>query len=176
MPLEMFRPQRQTTHAIRCNWKTYVENYLEGYHVPVVHPALFAAIDTSRYEIELRGEIVFHYAPPRDGAPVSGLWGWMWPCLGVNVYPHGLMMERMWPLDHARTRLDYLYFFPDDLPESERNAAMASSEVTTAEDIALTEAVQRNLDAGVYEQGRLSPRHEDAVALFQRLVTQAVGN
>jgi choline monooxygenase len=174
MALETFRPVHQSRHEVRCNWKTYVENYLEGYHVPIVHPALNAAIDASRYEVELRGEIVFHHAPPRAGAPMSGLWAWMWPCLGVNVYPNGLMMERMWPLDHARTRLDYLYFFPEDLPEAERDSAIASSEVTTVEDIAITEAVQRNLDAGIYENGRLSPKHEAAVALFQRLVTDAL--
>lgn len=174
MPLESFRPTRHATHEIRCNWKTYVENYLEGYHVPIVHPSLDAAIDASRYEIELRGEIVFHHAPAREGASVSGLWGWMWPCLGINGYPNGWMMERMWPLDHARTRLDYLYFFPPDLPESEQAQAYAASEVTTAEDIAITEAVQRNLDAGIYDRGRLSPKHEEAVALFQALYTRAM--
>ncbi|HEY3778265.1 MAG TPA: aromatic ring-hydroxylating dioxygenase subunit alpha [Rhizomicrobium sp.] len=176
MPIEAFRPARHAMHDIRCNWKTYVENYLEGYHVPIVHPALHASIDTSRYEVELRGEIVFHYAPPREGAAVSGLWGWMWPCLGINGYANGLMMERMWPLDHARTRLDYLYFFPSDLPESELQAAVAASEATTGEDIAITEAVQRNLDAGVYDRGPLSPKHEDAVALFQQLYSRAMGN
>jgi choline monooxygenase len=169
MPLESFRPTRRATHEIRCNWKTYVENYLEGYHVPVLHPALHAAIDTARYEIELHGEIVFHSAPPRAGAAVSGLWAWMWPCLGVNGYGRGLMMERIWPLDHARTRLNYLYFFPPDMPDAEQQAAIAASEVTTLEDIAITEAVQRNLDAGIYDRGRLSPKHEEAVALFQRL-------
>jgi choline monooxygenase len=80
----------------------------------------------------------------------------------------------MWPIDQARTRLNYLYFFPEDLPEAEKDAAMASSEVTTVEDIAITEAVQRNLDAGIYERGRLSPRHEGAVAMFQSLVTHAL--
>jgi choline monooxygenase len=174
LPLESFRPVHQSQHEVRCNWKTYVENYLEGYHVPIVHPALNAAVDTSRYEVELRGEVVFHHAPPRDGSPVSGLWAWMWPSLGVNVYPNGLMMERIWPLDHGRTRLDYLYFFPENLPEAERDAAIASSEVTTVEDIAITEAVQRNLGAGIYEKGRLSPKHEAAVALFHRLVTNAI--
>jgi choline monooxygenase len=174
MPLETFRPMQHTTREIRCHWKTYVENYLEGYHVPIVHPALNAAIDSSRYEVELHDGVVFHHAPPREGSPVAGLWGWVWPCLGINVYPHGLMMERMWPIDQARTRLNYLYFFPEDLPEAEKDAAMASSEVTTVEDIAITEAVQRNLDAGIYERGRLSPRHEGAVAMFQSLVTHAL--
>lgn len=176
MPLESFRPTRHATHEIHCNWKTYVENYLEGYHVPIVHPSLAAAIDASRYEIELRGEIVFHYAPAREGAAVSGLWGWMWPCLGINGYANGWMMERMWPLDHQRTRLDYLYFFPRDVRESEQAEAVAASEVTTAEDIAITEAVQRNLDAGIYDRGRLSPKHEEAVALFQDLYMRAMGD
>ncbi|HEX3430025.1 MAG TPA: SRPBCC family protein [Rhizomicrobium sp.] len=174
LPLESFRPTRHITHEIRCNWKTYVENYLEGYHVPIVHPALAAAIDSARYEVELHGEVVFHYAPPRAATPVSGLWAWLWPCLGINVYANGMSLERMWPEGHARTRLDYLYFFPEDLPEAEREAAVAASEITTAEDIAITEAVQRNLDAGIYDRGRLSPKHEAAVALFQTLVTRAM--
>jgi choline monooxygenase len=175
MPLETFRPVRHAAHEIKCNWKTYVENYLEGYHVPVVHPALAAAIDATRYEIEIQGEIVFHSAPPREGAAVSGFWGWMWPCLGINGYANGLMMERMWPIDHAHTRLDYLYFFPPGLSGAELETIVTASEVTTVEDIAITEAVQRNLDAGIYDRGRLSPKHEDCVALFQQLYTRAMG-
>ncbi len=176
MPLETFRPARHMTHDIRCNWKTYVENYLEGYHIPLVHPGLNAAVDSSRYEVEVHDDVVFHHAPPRDGAPVAGLWAWLWPCLGVNVYPHGLMMERIWPLDHAHTRLDYLYFFPPGVSDAEQVAAMLSSEATTAEDIAITEAVQRNLDAGIYGRGRLSPKHEQGVALFQKRIAALVGD
>ena len=26
------------TYDMKCNWKTYVDNYLEGYHLPSVHP------------------------------------------------------------------------------------------------------------------------------------------
>lgn len=174
MSLESFLPGRRVSHDIRCNWKTYVENYLEGYHVPVVHPALDAAIDSSHYEIELAGEVVFHSAPARSDTPISGLWAWMWPCLGINVYTNGMSLERIWPVDSTRTRLDYLYFFPEDLSEAEKDAAIAASEVTTAEDIAITEAVQRNLDAGIYDRGRLSPKHETAVALFQDLITGAL--
>jgi choline monooxygenase len=167
---------RRSTHEIRCNWKTYVENYLEGYHVPNVHPALDAAIDAAQYKVEIQAPAMFYSAPARDDSPVSGIWGWLWPCLGINVYANGMMMERMWPIDHARTRLDYLYFFPKNLPESEIARAMASSEVTTVEDIAITEAVQRNLDAGIYAKGRLSPKHETGIAWFQSEVQRAVGD
>jgi choline monooxygenase len=148
-PIETYRFTRRTTHEIRCNWKTYVE---------------------------IQAPAMFYSAPARGGSPVSGVWGWLWPCLGLNVYTDGIMMERMWPIDHATTRLDYLYFFPEDLPESEIARAMAASEVTTVEDIAITEAVQRNLDAGIYEKGRLSPKHETGIAWFQSEIQRALGD
>jgi choline monooxygenase len=173
MPLENFRFARRTTHEIRCNWKNYVENYLEGYHVPLVHPGLNAAIDARRYQVEVAAPIVFHRAPPRDGAPMSGLWAWAWPSLGVNLYKDGLMMERMWPLDSGHTVLDYLYLFAPDLPVDDVERPIASSEIITAEDVRITEAVQRNLNAGIYATGRLSPRHELGVAWFQAELRRA---
>ena len=39
---------------------------------------------------------------------------------------------------------------------------------------AITEAVQRNLNAGIYEHGRLSPKHERGVAHFQCLVSRTM--
>ncbi len=94
----------------------------------------------------------------------------MWPCLGINVYADGILMERIWPLGHAKTRLDYLFLFRADADETAIRNAIAASETTTAEDIAICEAVQRNLDAGVYQTGRLSSKHEQGVAWFQSRV------
>lgn len=176
IPLESFRFAGRQRHEIRCNWKNYVENYLEGYHIPLVHPGLNEAVDASKYAVDVVPPAVFHWAPPRGDVPMSGLWAWLWPCLGVNVYRDGVMMERMWPLDESRTVLDYLYFFPEGLSDDERARPMASSGIITAEDIRITEAVQRNLDAGIYGTGKLSPRHEQGVAWFQSEVRRAIGN
>jgi phenylpropionate dioxygenase-like ring-hydroxylating dioxygenase large terminal subunit len=30
---------------MKCNWETYVDNYLEGYHLPSVHPGLNRELD-----------------------------------------------------------------------------------------------------------------------------------
>ena len=43
------------SHNIACNWKTYVENYLEGYHVPNVHPGLDRDVDSTKYRVEMIG-------------------------------------------------------------------------------------------------------------------------
>ncbi|MBA2339366.1 MAG: aromatic ring-hydroxylating dioxygenase subunit alpha, partial [Pyrinomonadaceae bacterium] len=37
---------------IDCNWKVYVDNYLEGYHIPYAHPSLNRAIDYAEYRTE----------------------------------------------------------------------------------------------------------------------------
>ena len=76
-------------------------------------------------------------------------------------------------MGHDRIVLDYLYFFPDEVSDADRGAAPGVVDVITAEDIKITEAVQRNLDAGIYATGRLSPRHEMGVAWFQAQVLAA---
>jgi choline monooxygenase len=163
------------SHELACNWKTYVENYLEGYHVSHIHPALSREVDAHAYRVEMRGAVAVHHAPRRNGASdgvYEGLWAWVWPDLGVNVYRHGMMIERITPLSPSRTSLDYLYFYePAQLDELKD--AIAMSDAVTSEDKAICEQVQANLDAGVYDWGVLSPKHENAVAWFQARVAKA---
>jgi choline monooxygenase len=49
-----------------------------------------------------------------------------------------------------------------------------SSSQVTAEDVAICESVQRNLESGSYDTGWLSPKHEGGVAAFQRWVRETV--
>ena len=145
------------THELGCNWKTYVENYLEGYHVADVHPGLNAEVEASQYKAEMDGLVAIHSVPMRDpNAVYDGLWAWLWPNLGFNVYSTGLMLERMAPLGAERTRLEYVYLNPPGTTLSETTLAM--SDAVTAEDKWIVERVQENLNAGVYSAGRLSPR------------------
>jgi len=39
-------------YDMKCNWKTYVDNYLEGYHLPSVHPGLNRELDYNAYVVE----------------------------------------------------------------------------------------------------------------------------
>ncbi|MEI9903791.1 MAG: aromatic ring-hydroxylating dioxygenase subunit alpha [Asticcacaulis sp.] len=160
-------------HVLDCNWKTYVENYSEGYHVPNVHPGLDAEIEGEHYKVTVDGKVVLHDAPPRIKDTVyNGVWAWVWPNIAVNVYQRGLMIERMSPLGHLKTQLDYLYLTPGGEPVADDTLTM--SDEVTAEDKWISERVQDNFNAGVYETGRLSPRHEAAIAAFQAWVREAM--
>jgi choline monooxygenase len=164
------------THDIACNWKLYVENYLEGYHIPLVHPQLNAEVDATKYAVTVEGSLCFHYAPPKltDGV-YDGLWAFALPNLGFNVYEHGLMMERMVPLGLGATRLVYdFYLTPEASTDPyRRNQVLGTSGIVTAEDKWICERVQANIEAGIYEAGVLSPRHEAGVAWFQAFVAAA---
>ena len=83
-------------------------------------------------------------------------------------------VERYDPVAPSRTRLRYSYSFrrPDDRVAND--AVIGASSQVTAEDIAICESVQRNLEGGTYDTGWLSPRHEAGVAAFQRWVREAV--
>jgi len=173
-PLPAFPLVERRSHDLACNWKTYVENYLEGYHLPMVHPEFDADVVVSDYRVEIEGEVVFHSAPPRDASVYAGTWAWIWPNLAINTYRHGYMIERMTAVGPQATRLDYFYFF--DPARTEELAAMfAVSDRVTAQDKQVCEEVQRNLRIGIYQGGVLSPKHEHGVAWFQARIAAAHG-
>ena len=141
--------------------------------MPVLHPSLDAEVDSSRYTVRMEGQIAIHDVPMRDPNPVyGGLWAWAWPNVAFNVYARGLMMERMAPIDHGHTRLDYVYLMPEG--EGVSDETMAMSDAVLAEDKFIVERVQQNLAAAIYETGRLSPKHEGCIAAFQRMVRDAL--
>lgn len=179
VPFEEARFFTRVHHDIACNWKTYVENYLEGYHIPFLHPSLSREVDTRAYRVEPGPGYVLHRVPSRAGAenPVyAGFWAWVAPNVAFNVYGNGMSVERMLPMGPGSMRIEYLFFFRDlgDSGRETREAALAMCERVTAEDRQICEAVQRNLEAGVYQRGRLSPRHEAGVHAFQERVRAAL--
>jgi choline monooxygenase len=175
-PIDQLTYSHRVTHVVEANWKTYTDNYGEGYHVPFVHPELNRQINAREYRVSVHDHWVEHSAPTRDGAVTGGLWLWCFPNLGLNVYPEGMNVERWLPIGPRRTQVTYDFFFTDTSPA----AATTNAEIERLgveildEDRRICEAVQRNLESGVYTSGRLSPRHENGVYAFQNWVRDAI--
>jgi choline monooxygenase len=64
--LERMRLFKQLDYEIDCNWKVYVDNYLEGYHIPIVHPGLFRQLDYGAYRVEPAALHSKQHAPLRS--------------------------------------------------------------------------------------------------------------
>ena len=165
---------REATYMVECNWKTYIDNYQEGYHIPPLHPSLHRDLDWTRYRVINFEGGSLHDGPQRKRSNHPGSYGWRFPNFTFNSYPDGVSFVRMEPVGYEQTRLVYQFWTPDGAGAAELEGAAAYGTQLAEEDIGIVEAVQQNLNAGVYERGPLSPRHENGLYHFHEMVRDAV--
>jgi len=187
LPLGTLRhdPARDRAFEIAAHWALYVENYLEGLHIPFLHPALNEALDVQRYAYELGHYGNLQLALARDGDDgafvpppgavdhgrrVAAYYWWVFPNLMLNFYPWGLSLNVVEPLAPDRTRVTFRgYVLDAGRPDSGAGAALDQVEL---EDEAAVESVQRGLRSRLYRNGRYSPAHERGVHQFHRLLCE----
>ncbi len=174
-PIETMTLVRSRQHELACNWKTYADNYLEGYHIPLMHPELNRQFDAKRYRVDLGDRYCRHHAPRRDGGEADGRWLFRWPNLAMNIYGTAMNIEVIVPTGPESCTVLYNHFFLDP-KNPEIDDVVAFSDVVMEEDRRMVEIVQRNLAGGAYRDGVLSPRHENGVRQFQDLVRDAERN
>jgi len=184
-------------YVIDCNWKVYVDNYLEGYHIPIAHPGLMREIDYAQYRTEtfryysqqfapiraLKPEDAAKGAPARTYAPGTGtrkeaLYFWVFPNLMLNIYPDNISTNLIVPLSHDKTLTIFEWFFHDAKSaavQERMKRAIAFSDEVQQEDIGLCEAVQRGLQSATYDRGRYSPKRENGVHHFHLLLSEFLG-
>jgi choline monooxygenase len=175
-------PTHSREYLVKCNWTLYCENYLEGFHIPFVHPGLNAAVDYSTYTTELykysslqfalsRGdEDVFRFPPwhPDYGKAVSAYYWWVFPNMMFNFYPWGLSLNIIKPMGTSLTKVSFLTYVYDETKMNIGAGAMLDK--VEREDEAIVEAVQRGVRSRFYNQGRYSPTRETGTHHFHRLL------
>ena len=167
---------RHLEFVVDCNWKTYVDNYQEGYHIPPLHPGLNRDLDWKRYRVINFEGGSLHDGPVKGNSNHPGAFGWRFPHFAFNSYPDGLSFMRMEPVGPRQTRLVYDYWRPDSVSMEDFEATLEYGVQVSKEDQWITPIIQENLEAGVYEAGPLSPLHENGVFYFHELVREAVGS
>lgn len=117
-------------YEVGCNWKVYIDNYLEGYHIPVVHPALYREIDYAEYRVETFRYYSSQHAPLRKRSGAGGvvpdrpysettddaqaLYYWVFPGWMLNVYPDNLQFNAVIPLGVDRTLVVFEWYMLTD--------------------------------------------------------------
>lgn len=175
-PIESFAAVDTAQFTMRANWKTYTDNFVEGYHVPGIHPAFAAVIDFDGFETVARNNLVRMTAPQKGGSIYGGKWLWMWPNWTLSVFPGGMNTSRINPLAVDATELFYTFYFADtsEAAAAARARTIATNCAIVREDFGICEHTQRNMASGAYRPGPLSPKHEQGVAWFQARVAAAL--
>jgi choline monooxygenase len=100
-------PSRARSFVFDAHWALYVENYLEGLHIPFLHPRLTQTLDLDGYTYELgrwcnlqlararTDEPAFEPPPgsPENGQRIAAYYWWVFPNLMLNFYPWGLSVN-----------------------------------------------------------------------------------
>jgi len=170
----------QVAYDLECNWKVYVDNYLEGYHLPQVHPGLNRLLDYRSYTTHTAAWYSWQHSP-LDGsqgpyAAGEAHYYFVFPNLMLNILPGRLQINRVLPVSQRQCRVLFDYYYADMESAAARKmieADLRFSDEVQKEDIGICERVQKGLESGCYTAGRLSPKREAGVHHFQELVRAA---
>ena len=184
LDLRRLRFAHRDVYDVACNWKVYVDNYLEGYHVPLVHPELCDVLSLAGYVTETFAHYSLQHSPLRDdeGRYRTGADGdaafyyFIFPNVMLNILPGRLQVNAVHALapDRCRVVFDYSYAEVDGEAAQRRIAEdVAFSDRVQQEDVEICEHVQRGLASRAYDQGRFSVECEAGVHHFQGLLKGA---
>jgi choline monooxygenase len=167
-------------YLVNANWALYVDNYLEGFHIPYVHDSLAAVIDYGAYTVELERYGVLQLAIAKAGETaftsasgskaIAAYYYWLFPTTMFNVYPWGVSVNVVVPLAVDRTRVSFLPFVWDE--GKREGGAGGGLDRVEREDEAIVESVQRGVRSRLYDRGRYSPSRETGVHHFHRLLAE----
>ena len=171
---------RRVGYDINCNWKVYVDNYLEGYHVPHIHPGLNSLLDYRTYITETAEWYSYQFSPLESADDLYGsgdaLYYFIYPNTMLNILPGRLQTNRVIPLDVNKCRVEFDYYYAaddSDKAAQRRERDLAFSDEVQKEDVDICESVQIGLSSGSYTAGRLNPLRENAVHHFHELLRSA---
>lgn len=182
-PLAVGGKQRalRETYTVASNWKVYVDNYLEAYHLPLVHPEYAKTLDYSNYREELHG----WWSVQRSGfGGERGYYGalgqgdelyyfMLWPNTMLNLAAGRLQVNFVRPVAHDRCEVVFDYFY-DDIDSDAAKAAIAEDAKVSAriqaEDAEICERVQQGLASPAYDSGCYSAKREQALCHYHNLL------
>jgi choline monooxygenase len=180
-PIDRLRFSCRRDYVIQCNWKVYIDNYLEGYHLPAAHPGLCRELDYAQYRVETFRHYSSQIAPIRaagasearryayEDSSRAALYYWIFPNFMLNVYPDNLSSNIILPMGPDRTLTIFEWFAYDG---EVAQATIDFSDEIQQEDIKICESVDRGLRSRNYSQGRFSVKRENGVHHFHGLLNE----
>ncbi len=178
---------RVHVHECDYNWKTFIEVYLEDYHVGPFHPGLgrFVSCDDLRWEFSAQHSVQtvgIHKMLKESGSPAYQRWqqavlrlnngqpptlGAIWltyyPNIMVEWYPHVLVVSTLYAHGPQKTTNVVEFYYPEEIAAFERDlidAEQAAYLETCAED----DEIALRMDAG---RRALQQRGDDEAGPYQ---------
>jgi choline monooxygenase len=171
----------ELTYELEANWKLFVENANDGYHVPFVHDVLTDLLVRDSGETTLEAHSAFTYAqinptyvpPDFDPALAKVRFGCIFPNLIPVLSPSDLTYIRVDPVGPDRLRL-FVRSYDKPGFEHLREIRKFAFERTTDQDIAVVLRTFRGLHAEGLPAGVHASRIEERIGHVERLWAEAM--
>ncbi|HTL34848.1 MAG TPA: aromatic ring-hydroxylating dioxygenase subunit alpha [Kofleriaceae bacterium] len=168
-------------YEVAANWKLFVENANDGYHIPFVHDVLTDLLEKDSGTTTLETHSAYSYANvdpkylPPGVVPADARirFGCVFPNLIPVLSPQDLTYIRVDPIAHDRLALFVRSYDSGELAQL-RDFRKAAFERTTAQDIAVVERTQRGLNAIGLPAGVHASRLEERIGHFERMWARAI--
>ncbi len=177
-------------YLINCNWKVYLDNYAEGYHVPMAHPGLNREMNLDDYYVDTYRFFSIQWVPVKPAKqgnshkrrylnplPADKIrYHVLFPNFMIDEYPDNLSVNIVRPQGHDKVLLTFEWYFKHDIDPAGMETMVKFADEVQYEDIEICEYVQQGLKSRSYNRGRFSARHENGVHHFQSLVHEYLNN
>jgi phenylpropionate dioxygenase-like ring-hydroxylating dioxygenase large terminal subunit len=184
LSLDSSRYYGNQSRVIEANWKIVIDNFLECYHCPTVHPSTFRDTADLSQNIVTAHEYVIHSSAPiaedhggwnPAGKPGKYVVALMWPNSKLTLFPGGTLAARsVLPVGHRATSMKFEFYFGPEASSKEADEFIDVFIRTAMEDVPICEGVQRGLEASGEWQAPLNPRMENGVQRFAQLYFEAL--
>jgi choline monooxygenase len=179
--LRSMRFFKRVVYPVKANWKVYIDNYMEGYHILPIHPGLAKILDVAGYTTTIDQHRVLQYGPlAGDDNPYhtsgAAYYYQVFPNLMLNILPGRVQMNSILPVDadNCLTIFDFFYSETDSAQLAIKSKDdLEISDVVQQEDIQICERVQKGLKSGTYNKGRICPSEELGVWAFHNNLRRA---
>lgn len=205
LSFEGFQLGHVEMHECNYNWKTFIEVYLEDYHVEPFHPGLgnFVTCEdlkwefASEYSVQTVGitnlkrpgskvyekwhDVLLQYTGgelPNQGA----IWLTYYPHIMVEWYPHVLTVSTLRPISPVKTMNVVEFFYPEEILAFEPEFIQAQREAymeTAVEDDEIAERMDQGrralMQRGDNEVGPYQSPMEDGMQHFHEWYRDKMG-
>jgi len=167
-------------YELDANWKLFVENANEGYHIPFVHDVLTDLLVADSGETTLEPHSAYSYAsvdpkyvPPGVDPATRIRFGCIFPNLIPVLSPADLTYIRVDPIAHDRLALFVRSYDSGEFAQL-RDFRKAAFQHTTDQDIAVVLRTMKGLHAIGLPAGVHASRLEERIGHFERMWANAM--
>ena len=168
-------------YEIDCNWKVFVDNYLDGgYHVSVLHPSLSGALNCDEYSTQVFDYCSLQQSPTQaiGNDPIAqarqgsdAMYWWVFPNTMINIYEGVMDTNIVLPDGPNKCKVIFDYYFSKDKDSQSIIDYIDGAHKTQLEDMKVSKWVQTGLQSRYAKAGRFG-KAEPGIYHFHKLLAE----